>query len=487
MSINPTLPLTHVDTTYIQPTGKIIHVASGQSLQEALDIAQPGDTITLDKGATYVGNFNLSVKSGSEYIVVTSRDFTNQLRVSPETKMACIVGLGAGPAIYTSAVAHHYRFIGLEIKSDVGQYNHGLVRFGSGEETTVEQFPHHLILDRCYVHGDAIAGGKRGVLLSGDYLAVINCHLSDWKGIGQDTQAICGWTGRGPWKIKNNYIEGAGENLMIGGADTHIPDLTPSDIEICGNKFFKPLSWKVGHPDYSGTPWLIKNLLELKHARRVLIFYNTFENCWRHGQVGFAVTFTVRNQSGTNPWATVSDVTFIRNDVFNTANGINMLGYDNESGVPSQYSKRLLIQHNLFRDIGTSNEDGIAFQILYGYQDVKIDHNTAIHTGTTIVAEGESFPRFMFSNNIVQHNLYGIFGSGYGVGNGAIEHYFPGSLIVKNVFKSNESGYESLYPPDNYFPLTNESIGFVDYPHDLHLSESSPYYHGTAENTNIGY
>ena len=110
--------------------------------------------------------------------------------------------------------------------------------------------------------------------------------LADFKEVGADSQALAGWNGPGPFKIVNNYLEGAGENLMFGGSDPSIVNLVPSDIEIRHNHFSKPLSWRVEDPSYAGTPWMVKNLLELKNARRVLIEGNLFEHSWRHAQGG---------------------------------------------------------------------------------------------------------------------------------------------------------------------------------------------------------
>src|SRR5206468_132741 len=127
----------------------------------------------------------------------------------------------------------------------------------------------------------------------------------DGLGVGADSQAIMGWNGPGPFKIVNNHLEGAGENVMFGGADPPIHSLVPSDIEIRQNHFFKPLSWREGDPTYAGTPWTIKNLFELKNARRVLVEGNVFENIWRAAQDGFALQLTVRNQYGGAPWSTI--------------------------------------------------------------------------------------------------------------------------------------------------------------------------------------
>ena len=49
-----------------------IYVATGGSLQQALNAAQPGDTILLQEGAEFVGNFVLPVKSGVDWITVRS-------------------------------------------------------------------------------------------------------------------------------------------------------------------------------------------------------------------------------------------------------------------------------------------------------------------------------------------------------------------------------------------------------------------------------
>jgi hypothetical protein len=482
----PALPLTTVDTTPVTPTGATITVGSGGDFQAALNSASPGDVITLAAGATYSGAFTLPVKSGSTYITVKTAGFSTTGRLVPGAGMlARISASSSDPALQCAAGAHHFRFIGIEFDAP-GIYIDTLILLGSSSETVLANQPHHIIFDRCYIHGDANAGGKRGVSFQGSHLGVIDSYLSDWKGVEYDTQAIAGWNGPGPFKIANNYLEGAGENVMFGGADTVITNLTPSDIEVRGNTFFKPLSWKPGDPSYAGIKWSVKNLLELKHAQRVLIEGNTFENCWADTQPGFAILFTVRNQSGTNPWATLSDVTFRHNKLLNSTNGINLLGNDNESGIPSQTARRLLISNNLITNIGSDPGTGILFQILSGYEDVVIDHNTALHTGTTISADGIPSPRLTFTNNIVQHNQYGIKGSGQNPGNSTITVYFPDSVITANAFQSTVLGGAPYYPAGNFFPVNLSDIGFVNYPTDPQLKTTSSYYNQGTDGTSPG-
>src|SRR5205085_2810253 len=120
-----------------------------------------------------------------------------------------------------------------------------LIRFGDTNQTDLSQVPHHLILDRLWVHGFETQEVQRGVSLNSAETSVINSYISDIHEVGTETHAIGGCNGPGPFHIINNYVEGAGVNIMFGGSDPQIPNLVPSDIEIRGNLVFKRLTWKV--------------------------------------------------------------------------------------------------------------------------------------------------------------------------------------------------------------------------------------------------
>src|SRR5215510_299201 len=47
-----------------------ITVPAGGDLQAAINDAQPGDTIALEAGATYTGNFKLPAKNGATFITI---------------------------------------------------------------------------------------------------------------------------------------------------------------------------------------------------------------------------------------------------------------------------------------------------------------------------------------------------------------------------------------------------------------------------------
>jgi glycosyltransferase involved in cell wall biosynthesis len=468
-------PRNTVDTSFPPLGHKTVHVPAGGDLQKALDSATGGDLITLEPGAVYQGPFRLPAKASAGWIVIsaagTGLPGPGQ-RVAPSS--ASVMAKLTAPSdavIIASPGAHHYRLVGLEIAPANGVFLHALVQLGNND-VEPDTLPHHIVIDRCYLHGDPKRGGRRGVALNARYAAVIESYLSDFKENGADSQAIAGWNGDGPFKIANNYLEAAGENVMFGGADSTIRDLVPSDIEIRRNHLAKPLSWRAGPNASGGAQWSVKNLFELKNARRVLVDGNLFEYNWPDGQNGFAILFTVRNQDGHAPWSTIEDVSFTNNTVRHVAAGINILGHDDNH--PSQQVRRLEIRNNLFLDVGGSWGHGRLFQLLDGTSDVVIDHNTAFQTGGVLFGgDGAPHTGFVFENNIAAHNGRGIAGSGAEAGMGALNRYFPSAIVRRNVIVG---GRAAEYPQDNFFPATPDEVGFVSRRDGRYgLSSHSPY------------
>ena len=239
----PALPRATVEIPALKTSGQTIRVPAGGDLQKALDDAKPGDRIELQPRATYEGPFRLKVKDGDDWIVITtSGELPKPGRhIQPSHAAAMPKLISAGDfLVSTDPGAHHYRFVGIEFAPKAGSFVTTLIQFGD-KETSADAVPHHLIVDRCYVHGDAKLGARRGVALNGRNIAVIDSYIADFKEVGADSQAVSGWNGPGPIKIANNYLEAAGENIMFGGADPKIADLVPSDIEVVHNHLSKPL------------------------------------------------------------------------------------------------------------------------------------------------------------------------------------------------------------------------------------------------------
>ena len=463
-----------------------ITVNAGGNLQAALDAAKPGDTILLQAGATFTGNYTLPLKSGASYITVRSSAADSQLPaagVRMTTAYAALLpkikAAGSLHAIRTATSAHHWRLRFLEI---VGNSNGvgDIVRLGTGSETTTAAQPHHITFDRVYIHGHATMGSKRGIALNGGDTTIRDSHVSDVKLRGTETQAVGGWNGTGPFLIENNYLSAVGVNVMFGGADPKVPNLVPSDITIRRNLFTKDLAWR-------GTTWTVKGLFELKNARRVLVEGNRFENTWEEDQKGYAMTLMPWN-NGAARWTAVQDVEIRNNRFDHIASGITIVGTHRKSGVvASQTTARIRIANNLLTDVSKAKWGGHgAFLVTgSGAVDVVVDHNTIIHDGAVTNGNGSGNVRFVFTNNLAKHNLDGIYGDGFGAGFVSLNKYFRYAIIRRNVLAG---GVASKYPADNFFPPTSQFLGnFVSAAGgNYRLAVSSPYNNAGTDGKDVG-
>jgi hypothetical protein len=106
----------------------------------------------------------------------------------------------------TSAEAHHYRFMGVEFRAVSNIVN--LIKLGDtgSAQSRLDQVPHDLIFDRCYIHGGTALSLRRGIAMNSARTAIIDSYISDCHEIGADSQAIACWNGPGPFKISNNYL-----------------------------------------------------------------------------------------------------------------------------------------------------------------------------------------------------------------------------------------------------------------------------------------
>jgi cellulose synthase/poly-beta-1,6-N-acetylglucosamine synthase-like glycosyltransferase len=482
----PQLPRARVDTTYPTRTGRTIQLRAGGDFQAALEAARPGDDIVLEAGAVFTGPFTLPPKNGKGWIVVrSSRPLPPPgVRVGPaQAPLMPKLEARWGAVLSAEPASHHYRFVGIEVRPAAGVFLKNVILLGA-HESSPGDLPHHFVFDRCYVHGDPAKGSRRGIALGSRETAVIDSWISGFKETDADSQAVAGWNGPGPFRIENNHLEAAGENVMFGGADPKIPGLVPSDIEILRNHFQKPLAWKAGDPAYEGTPWSVKNLFELKNARRVLVSGNLFERNWVGSQRGFAIVLTVRNQDGRAPWSVVEDITFQNNIVRHSAAGVIVLGRDDNA--PSGQAARIVIRNNLFEDIGTERwgAGGKLFQILQGAANVVIEHNTAFQAGDIVTAEGQPNRGFVYRDNIAPHNAHGIVGTDVASGLATRAAYFPDGVFRRNVIVGGDA---EQYPQDNFFPASLDAVGFVDRTAgNYRLRESSPYRCAATDGTDVG-
>ncbi len=501
-AVVPQQPMVYLNTTYVPSPGRTLVVNAGGSLQAAIDSAKRGDQILVQAGATFTGAYILRNKAGTAangWITIrTSTPDANLpapgTRVGPShaSLFPKIQTPGANAATFkTEAMANGYRLIGLEITAAPGvAILNALVHFGdgSGAQNSMSLVPSNLILDRSYVHGNSTLNLQRCVALNGAATAILDSYLSECHAQGSDSQALIGWNGPGPFKIVNNYLEGAGENIFFGGADPAVPNLIPSDIEIRQNRVSKPLAWK--------GVWTAKNLLELKNARRVLVEGNIFENSWADGQVGFAVLFKSVNQAGNCPWCGTSDVTFRYNVIRNSAAGVNIASHPET--YPTIPATRILITHNLLDGVGHANgtDNGRMFMLLGGLNDVAVVHNTGIHN--TFSGSGQ----FLYMDiggdqpgqNMVIRDNVGTWGGPWGAVMGNTTQGAPalGAFSARYAFERNvvigmPSNLLGTYPTNNGYPNNLGLVSFVNSAAaDYRLSSGSPYSRSASDGTDPG-
>jgi len=462
-----TLELRLVPSTY--------SLHQGDSLQATIHAALPGDTILLDVGATFLGPITLEAKANPLKLPITIA--TNQfplapgVRVSPSNAPAMAEILAPGfdlPAIETQSGASYYTFRGINILpiNSSAQVD-TLVTLGDGSsaQTSPSTLPNNLILDQCYIHGWDGQLIKRGVALNdgapGSKTGVYDSYVSDFKLVGQDSQAIAGWNGTGPYTIQNNYLEAAGENVLFGGAYSYIQQV-PSNITITGNTFSKLLSWKPSDPSFGGITYNVKNLLELKNAQNVTVDGNLFQNNWGGAQDGHAIVLTPRGAQSGGPWVTVANVTFTHNIVQNVDQGFNILGSDDAS--PSQNLTNLLIQDDFFNNIGypVPGKNGQIFTMQPGLNggthNVVIDHVTIAQAYTDLFVTGVH-TGFQFTNSLMPQGTYGMIVGGLGSSLSALATAFPGGIITGNVIVGGLAAY---YPSGN--TTTNTWDEVTQYP-----------------------
>jgi hypothetical protein len=499
----PTLPqlmVTSVASTV--SAGRTLRVTATGNLQAALDSAAPGDRILLAAGGTFTGNFVLPSKTGGlagQWITVQSDGAlpAEGSRMTPtiaaSLNLPKILTAAANPAIATASGSARWRFVGVEVTADVGlSMTYALISLGNDNGTqTLANVPTGIIFDRVYVHGTTNLDFRRCFALNGASEAVVDSYVSECHGTS-DAQAIAGWNGPGPFKIVNNYLDGSTENIAFGGADPSITGLVPSDIEIRHNQISKPMS-------LLGGPWLVKNLLELKQGRRVLIDGNVLENNWPAAQAGLALVLWSVNQNGGCPWCVTEDLTITNNLVRNVSGAFNLSEHYNSTSLSMH---RVAIRNNVVigldaPDVAVAGGNGKVFQILNQVADLTIEHNTGFSPSNSSVIWD---PASLQTDQIIQNNLlgspkYAVYTT-FGQDADGWNHLAgSGCAFVGNVI-TEFAGQGGKPIAGNSYPLTFDAIGLVGggaaatsvtaQLSDLALAASSPYKGKATDGTDPG-
>ncbi len=371
--------------------------------------------------------------------------------------------------------ADHIRWIGLEITRTPG----------SGQITQyVDQTgSNSIIWDRNWIHGTSLDETRHTIQVqTGAKTAFINNYVSDIHCIngGACTQSTgigfglgtvpnsgptagclptfplqygngtayappgcpCQPTGTGPYtaptytagcpgiyKVWNNFLEAAGENLFSGGGTANF---VPVDFEIRFNHMFKPLFWNqfcatdpggCGTPGaYLGTKFSVQNDFEMKNGSRVLFEDNILENSWGgFTQQGYAMLLSAANQVGHCPICYDSDMTVRTNLLTGTASGIQIVSVgDDTTGFTALGTERVtfrnIIHDGGFSDALSSNNalemqfkcPAVMNDILYDHVSWILEPHSWMLMGTSTGACGTNpvYNRIVFTNNLIDAGAF---------------------------------------------------------------------------------
>lgn len=530
--------------------GSVIPVNAGDDLQSALNNARCGDVIQLQAGATFTGKFTLPAKGcdNNHWIWIRTSAPDSALPAEGQRATPCYAGIASLPGRpqYSCATpqnvmakvqtatkadgpfrfavgANYYRFIGLEITRTDGT-------LGPARLMTNKGGVDHLVIDRSWLHGGLQDETYNGVSLSGvTNAAIVDSYFSDFHCISVsggciDAHAIAGGTGDGqdgPFLIQNNFLEASGETILFGGGPA---TLTPTDIQILNNHFWKPWQWMKGNANFiggaDGHPFVVRNHLELKNAIRVLIDTNLMENNWGGFlEGGFAIIISPKNQhtkAGTNacPLCQVTDVTLRYVHLSHSGAGIRLLttiSGEKGNGAPALAGARWSIHDVVLDDLSTRyTGDGAAFEIMNSWptnplNNVTINHVTAFPDPATHLmfigntAGTEPMYGLVFTNNLMMTGRYPVWNTGGGTASCGysdvpitiINACFTTATFANNgLIESPPAFPPSKWPLNNMFPATAGEVGFADYNEgnggNYRLQPTSPYKNMGTDGKDLG-
>ena len=523
--------------------GTTITVNAGGDLQSALNSANCGDTISLQSGAVFSGNFSIPAKSCDDQHWIIIRTSAADSALPPEgTRInpcyAGVASLPGRPAFKCPAVknvmariifnglagngpiqflqgANHYRFVGLEITRGSPQARLWNLVTPTQDTYTAD----HLVFDRLWVHGTATDETKGGIHLSGiTYAAVVDSYFSDLHCISMhgsctDAQAINGGGGSlasGPYKIDNNFLEAGAESILFGGSQGTI---TPTDIEIRYNHLFKPLIWQPGAVGFvggfTGDPYIVKNHFELKNAQRVLFEGNLLENVWGgFTQSGFSVVLTPKTQNGVCMPCQVTDITIRYNKIRNVGGGFDIANVEDKTGGYAVAGERYSIHDIVLDNVSKTQYQGFGQLVMMlststteVLKNVSMQHITAFPDPSShIISVEDPVPPmsgFVFVNNLVQSPSSPTWSAGGGYADCASSEnpltimrtcFGTGYVFTGNVLVGDFSKYPaSQWPAGQTFLSSVDSVGFVDYANGNYtLSSSSPYKGKATDGRDVG-
>jgi len=285
--------------------------------------------------------------------------------------------------------ADYYRFVGIKIHTDPDDagITTGTHMFKIYSTSTLADQSDHWVIDRCWFKSE-YGKALRGLVAGGPYFYVTGCEFYVPYKTGYDGQGIWAYNSPGPCTVEDCTIAAGSMGIMWGGADPASEANCPSDWTMRRIWFVKDDQWyQDEYVDFTYY-YNIKNHIEVKAIKRLLIEDCVLDRFWLDAQSN-PVLFKSVNQSGGSLAPGISeDITF-RNCIVYNCTGCIALAASPEEPVIREL-QRVAIQNVLWLKSENLSDYGA---YLYGMRflsdsdsdmkDIYVDHVSVTGVPTT--------------------------------------------------------------------------------------------------------
>lgn len=308
--------------------------------------------------------------------------------------------------------------------------------YNDDKQTALEGVPQDIVLSNLYI---PYHRGPCGLEVNSFKTKVINPKIYDvWDpSLGTDSAAIKVLNSPGEFHLSGGELSAASENFLCGGDQTKIPNLIPQNIILEDFRAFKPLSWKS-----DGMKRNIKNLIEFKTGKNVIIRKFDISGSWKDAQDGYALMLTPTRGGE------LSNFTIEDGRIRDCAALLNMTGFDSWKLNPNRTKGMTLRRLNSFTEFAKHGSGTARCILIDSPEDFQVSDSTLIHDASSLVYQvGTPLENFEFMDSRAIAGKYSFNFKGYA---NSVEPGAKQFLVEGNTFASAPSALKSKFPNNRY-------------------------------------
>ena len=400
------------------------------------------------------------------YVVVTTD--TDQ-RLAPGTRIDrdAIADLAVFRAKQTQEPVLRYglRSTGVHL-AQVGigpqYFDKTVITMGTDTMTRPEDQPHDISFSHLLACGDPVRGQHRAIMMGVRNFSLTDSSFYDYHEEGRDSQVLAVWNGGQGILVRNCFLEGGAENVLIGGGNALNVDMLPSDHRYERCIISKNPAW------WSGMQYKpqVKCLFEAKFIKRLLITGCLFEHSRTPAAAmdGCAIVIKVCSNATGDEWITTEDVTLEHSVVRKVGRFVGIVG-SNDSNKPTQQMRRLRINNVLGYEMDTAEwpGGGDSFTTANLPKEMDLSHLTLLGCdhGLLMMSFGTQAncraDQMALRDSVAYHGMYGIkspAGMGLDALNGDIgagKYLVSGNALKKHPDRTNKLPANNLVLQDDPF------------------------------------